>query len=106
MRYAFTPQRFVCKLGRRKKDGYVECSIVRWSVKKRNFVYSEIEEHHEDNLELIPGSEVREALAVERRDAESVADAEAESFLDDLIPEPENHGRRIRKDKRTEAHDQ
>ena len=76
MRYAFTKDRFVVKVGRIRRDKSADCDIVQWSVKKSRFVLGESRVCYEDELEFIPAGDVKETLAVERREAEAEAEQE------------------------------
>ena len=84
MQYAMTKDNYVVTYGRRRKDGTVECDVVLWSTKKKTFVKTESRVEYLDELTPLSGQELKEALAVERRDAESHADSEQEEFLKDF----------------------
>jgi len=84
LKYAMTKSNHVVTFGRVRKDGSVDCDVILWSTKKKAFVKTESRAEYLDELTILSGPELKEALAVERRDAESIADAEAEEFLRDF----------------------
>ena len=90
MRYAFTRDKSLVVVGRKRKsrdstDCEFTCEVVLWSAAKRKFIRSEIRTYYEDELEFLSATDAKEALAVERREAEAEADAIAEDFLKDML---------------------
>ena len=87
MRYAFTQSNHVVACGRQLHNGSVKCRVVQWDVKKSKPILAEEINCWSDELTMLTASEAKEAIEVERREAEastytSVASVEDDFFKD------------------------